>query len=353
MGLFDEMLKDNETLFLNEIALDFDFMPKQVQYRESENQHIATVIKPLFHKRNGSNLLIYGSPGIGKTLAVKKVLEELEEVSEDIIPVYINCWQSNSSYKVVMEICKTLGYVRIMNKNTNDLVEIVIKMLNKSSSVLIFDEIDKVNDLDFLYALLEKVYRKSIILLTNYKDTLTSMDERIKSRLLPELLEFRAYSLEEVRGILEQRKKFAFVEGVWDESAFDEIVGKCYDLKDIRKGLYLLKESGNCAELRSSKNITEKDTQKVLSKLKEFTQNDKEGIDLEEKKILELVDKEYRIGDLYNLYKENGGDVSYKTFTRKVENLAKGKFLYTQNEVGKEGNTTIISKIGDKKLSEF
>lgn len=353
MGLFDEMLKDNESLFLNEVALDFEFMPKQIQFREYENQHIATVIKPLFNKRNGSNLLIFGSPGIGKTLAVKKVLVELQEASDDILPVYINCWQNNSSYKVMIEMCKLLGYTRVMNKNTNELLDAIISILNKSSSVLVFDEIDKANDLDFLYAILEKVYRKAIILLTNYKDTLFNMDERIKSRLLPEMLEFRSYNFEEIRGILDQRKQLAFIDGVWDKEAFEIVVGKCYDLKDMRKGIYLLKESGNAAELRSSRKIIKEDVEKSISKLGDYSQNNKEEMDAEERKILSLVKGEHKIGDLFKDYQDNGGEISYKTFSRKIENLEKGKFISTKNFVGKEGNTTIVSKIGDKKLSEF
>ena len=69
MGLFDDMLKDNESLFINEIALDYDFKPKNIPHREGQQQHIAACIKPLFQKRNGSNLIIHGLPGIGKNSA--------------------------------------------------------------------------------------------------------------------------------------------------------------------------------------------------------------------------------------------------------------------------------------------
>ena len=190
MGLFDEMLKDNESLFLNEVALDPEFMPKQIAFREQENQVIALRIRPLFQKRTGSNLLIYGPPGIGKTVAVKKVVEELQETTDQIIPLYINCWQHNSTYKVVLELCNQLEYRRTVNKLTAELSDAVVALLNKSSAVLVFDEVDRSLDLDYLYLLSEKVYRKTIILISNYSDTLSNVDERIRSRLSPELLEF-------------------------------------------------------------------------------------------------------------------------------------------------------------------
>ena len=79
MGLFDEMLKGEESLFLDTIALDVDFVPGIIKHREQEQQYIATCIKPLLQKRSGKNLFITGSPGIGKTVAVRHVLQELKK----------------------------------------------------------------------------------------------------------------------------------------------------------------------------------------------------------------------------------------------------------------------------------
>ena len=190
MGVFDSMLKDNESLFMDPIALDYDFMPKIVPYREKEQQQIAICIKPLFSNRNGKNILIHGPPGIGKTVDVIHVIKELEEKTDDIIPIYINTWQKNTTYKIVIELCDQLSYKFTHNKKTEELFSIVQKDLNKKSVVICFDEIDKVEDLDFLYMLLEQIYRKTINMITNYKSWALEMDERIKSRLALEFLEF-------------------------------------------------------------------------------------------------------------------------------------------------------------------
>lgn|SRR3989338_3650380 len=355
MALFDDMLKDNESLFRNEIALDPEFMPKKVTYRENENQVIALRIRPLFQKRNGSNLLIYGPPGIGKTVAVKKVLEELDEVSEEISQIYTNCWQNNSSYKVALSLCKDLGYQRTVNKHTNELIDAVVSILNKGSSVLVFDEIDRTADLDFLYALLEKLYRKTIILITNYKDTLLNVDERIQSRLTPEMLEFKPYSLAETRGVLEQRKEYAFVPEVWEEHAFEEIVNSCYEMKDIRKGLFLMRESGNIAESRANKKITVEDARNAIKKVQSSSLS--KEIDDDSKLIMSVVKEifdEERIGKVFELYQERGGNSSYKTFQRKIEKLAMDKKILTRKVLGGiEGTTTIVSKYEEKKLTDF
>ena len=91
MGLFENMLGDKESVFRDSVALDYDYVPKLVPFREKEQQHMASCIKPLFQKRNGRNLLIVGKPGVGKTVACKHVLRELEEETDEIFPIYINC----------------------------------------------------------------------------------------------------------------------------------------------------------------------------------------------------------------------------------------------------------------------
>ena len=106
MGVFDDMLKDGESLFKNPVALSFDYIPKLIPYREDHQFKIAGCVKPLFQQRNGRNIIIIGKPGVGKTVACRHVLNELEEKTDEIIPLYINCWKQNTSYKVFVELCE-------------------------------------------------------------------------------------------------------------------------------------------------------------------------------------------------------------------------------------------------------
>ena len=73
------MLKSGESLFRDTIMLDYDFQPKLLKYRETEQMRFATAIRPLLQGHNGRNLFVYGPPGVGKTTACKHVLRELEE----------------------------------------------------------------------------------------------------------------------------------------------------------------------------------------------------------------------------------------------------------------------------------
>ena len=345
MALFKDVLGSGESLFKNSVALDFDYQPKLIQYREREQRIMASCIKPLFQDRNGRNLFIYGLPGIGKTVACKHVIQEIEEETDEIYVLYVNCWQKNTTFKILMELCDLLGYKFTQNKKTEELFDVVKNILNKKSAVFVFDEVDKLSEIDFLYSILEDIYKKSIIIITNEKNWVISLDERIKSRLMAEMLEFRTYNDVETKGILKLRAEYAFIEDCWDARAFDLVCKKTFELKDIRSGLYLLREAGNIAEEKSSRKISLQHVEDAIKKLDEFKIKNKEDLDDAVQDILQIIKENSgkRIGEIYTIYNEKKGKIPYKTFQRKIRKLELGKFVIAEKiHGGKEGQTTIL-----------
>ncbi len=356
MSIFKDMLKSHESLFRDEIALDYDYLPKLLPYREKEQFYIAGCIKPLLEKRNGKNLFIHGAPGIGKTAATRHILRDLENETDEVVPIYINCWKKNTTYKIVLEICNIIGYKFTQNKKTDELFEIIKQRLNKKSAVFIFDEADKLEDFDFLYHILEEMFRKSVFLITNFKNWILNLDERVRSRLTAELKEFRPYNAEETKGILKKRLSYAFVPGVWENDAFDLIAKRTAEIEDIRSGLYLLKESGLAAEEKASKKITTEHVKAAIQKLDDFSIKEKNELDQESRNILELIKNNSNIksGELFNIYRRYNGKLSYKSFQRKITKLQKNGFISVEKtEGGLEGNTTIIKYSEEKKLTDF
>lgn len=355
-GLFKDILGSSESLFKNDVSLDYSFIPKIVPYREREQRIIAGCIKPLLQEKSGKNVFIYGQPGVGKTVALKKVLAELEEETEEVIPIYVSCWQHNTTFKIFTEICEQLDFKFIQNKKTEELFKMIKQVFNKKSVVFVFDEADKLEDLDFLYMGMEEIYRKTIILITNYKEWVTNLEDRIKSRLMPEMIEFKPYNYEETKGILKQRAEYAFHSGVLSNEAFELITKKTFELQDIRTGLHLMKESALIAENKASRKITLEHAQQALDKIDEFTIKNAEELQSEEKIILDLAKKNSgdKIGDLFKKYQESGGKLVYKSFQRKIERLEKSKFITVEKTAGgDEGNTTIIKSNSERKLTEF
>ena len=183
------------------------------------------------------------------------------------------------------------------------------------------DEADRINDQKIIYSLLEDIFRKVLILITNREDLEINLDTRVKSRLLPDKLIFEPYNKSQIRDILEQRREFAFVKNVWDEKAFDKIIELTSQSKDLRKGLFLMKSSGENAENRSSKKIELVDVENVLEMDKPKIKEVKEDYD----EILNLIkeNKKCSVRELFEKY----GKGSYRTFQRRVKELKESKMI--------------------------
>ena len=322
MGAFDEMLREGESLFKNESAIELDFVPKMMPFRDAQQKQVASAIRPLLQGRNGTNVFVHGAPGIGKTAAIKWIFRELEE-QEDVNVVYVTCWQRNTSYQVFVEVCDQLGYKFTQNKRQDELMAIIANICNKKPTVFCFDEIDKVGDLDFLYSILQDIYKRSVVLITNYKEWIADVEERIKSRLMPDIVEFKAYNRDEIGKIIRDRVPLAFVPGAWHAEAL-EVVLDSAAIAIEKLALMTVKKPEDLEE----------DTRVVLEVIKEAGGG--------------------KSGDLFKRYKDKGGEGTYKTFSRKVEKLAKAGMIKTNKVLGgAEGSTTHISMAGGKSLEDY
>lgn len=340
--LFDRFLSGGESLFLNEVALDYNYQPKLIPHRDSEQFYMADCIKPLFSKRNGKNLFIYGPPGVGKTVCIKHVLNEIIETTDEVIPVYVNCWKKETSHKMAVEICDQIGYKFTHNKSTDELINEISRILNKKSAVFAFDEFDKMNDQDTVYLLLEGIYRKTIFLIANSIECLPKLDSRLRSRLMLDKTEFKPYNLTQLKDILKQRKDIAFVKDIFKEDAFGLIVNETFKINDVRTGLYLLKEAGNIAESQSSREVLLEHAKIVISKL---DRKHEEANSNEDILILNLVKENSgkTMNELYSLYK-GLSDKSYKTFQRRIKALSEKEEITLEKAGSAQGALTYIVK---------
>lgn len=353
--VFDKIPNDRESIILNEIALSYDFIPKEIPHRENENHYIATCIKPLMNNRNGKNLFIFGTPGIGKTLAVKSVFREMSEkgIDEEVRPIYINCWKYNTPYKITLEICRQIEYKFTHNKTIDQLITIIGKQLSKKSAVICLDECDKFSDQEILYNIFESIFRKTIILITNEKNWINNLDPRIKSRLIPELLEFKPYNYKETYDILKKRSEYAFIPNTANKDVLTLIAEETFKFKDIRTGIYLLKEAAELAESKLRNKILKEDVKTSLSKLDKFKIKSSKELEKKEDELLNLIKENSgkTARDLFKLYNK---DISYKTFRRRLEDLRKANLIYIEEQfLGAKGKVSIVNYGSLKRLSEF
>lgn len=351
MDLF-ERIPENSSIFRDEVVLSFDYVPKLIPYREAQQRKIASCIKPLFYHRNGKNLMVFGQPGVGKTVACRHVLRELEEKTDKIIPIYINCWKRNTTFKILLEMCNQLNFAFVQNKRGDELFDIVKQIVNKKSAVIVLDEIDKLEDSNILYSILEDVYRKSVVLIANKKEWIDEVDARIGSRLMAESIEFKPYAEHEVYGILKERIKYAFQPSVWSEPAFRSIVRKTTELGDIRVGLFLMREAGNIAEDAHAKRISIEHVDEALQSLREFARRDEQLSKLDQLIVQKVRESPgINIGKLYETFMK---DFTYKSFQRKIAALIKAGFFRAEKKVGGAGgSTTLLYPAATKSLNDF
>ncbi|MFH7880610.1 MAG: AAA family ATPase, partial [Candidatus Aenigmatarchaeota archaeon] len=201
------------SVFKNEEALYPEYLPNSLPHRENQIKFLADCINILAKNQKPSNIFVYGPPGVGKTAVVKFVIREFENYS-GIKCIYINCWEFNTSFSIIFEILRQIGIFSPRRGIAKD--EIFLKLVeylekSKNNLVVALDEIDILikKDQEVIYDLLRiGNYTKQKILLifiSNNKYILKDLEERIKSSLDLEEIEFRPYTFLEMKEIVEER----------------------------------------------------------------------------------------------------------------------------------------------------
>lgn len=322
------------SMFRNEAVLDYEYLPKLLPFRENQQKEIANSIKPIFMNKKPRNVFIYGSSGIGKTACTKYVLKDLEEYTSEVTCIHINVWDFQTKKAIFDEIAKQLSIVIPGGTKSDEVLKKIVKKLKiKKGCVIALDEIDKTRDTSFLYQLIDNLRNSCIILITNKPNFMVRVDQRIKSRLSPTYLEFKAYSLNEVAQILKERAKLAFIPNKVPKKIFNHIVSKTYQVKDIRFGLFLLSQSGRIADSEGADKLSIEHVKKASQNTKDFIETSStHGLLEDEKIILSIIEENpgQITGFLFNKYKKSNGTLSYRSFWRYLNKLSELGFIKKQ-----------------------
>jgi len=341
--LFDDVLADNESLFAKEDILDFTYLPERLPFREGQQEYLAEAIKPIMAGRQGKTLFLHGGPGIGKTSSVKFVFRELTEKTDDVKPVYINCWKKPTTNTVLGQFAKELGLTCSQFKSNEELWgKINEKMSRFKGFVLAFDEIDRAKEQDFLYQVAEHIKNVCILLISNDSSFLKDLDHRIRSRLVLEDLEFPPYTQAEVQDILRERVKAAFAPNVFAPEALGMVIRKTHERNDIRTGLILLREAGRVAESDSSKKVKKEHVEKALSSLVDANPK-KQELSEREKMVLDIIaaDSGIESGEIVTKLEKASIAMPSSTLRRITQKLEKDGLIRRETSVSKEKGRTM------------
>jgi len=280
--VFDHFLK-SARVFKDRELLRHDYIPEKLPHREDQIRSLGEIVAPVLKGVRCSNIFIYGKTGTGKTAVVKYVLSKLTQKAQECAsPVefcYINCRWAGTEYRVLSALCYALGVkVPFTGLALGEVFDRFQKGLDKQTGIFIpvLDEIDalvKTRGDTLLYELTRvnealRFGKASIVGISNdlrFKDFL---DPRVLSSLSEEEIVFRPYDAAELRDILLDRAKSAFLDGVLSDSA----VSLCAALAaaehgDARRALDLLRVAGELTERKGVRIITEEHIRRAETRI--------------------------------------------------------------------------------------
>jgi len=332
------VFSEESKIFKNEDILSFEYLPEILPHREMQIKQIADNLLPASKGRIPQNTFIYGPPGVGKTVVVKYVFREFENYS-GINTIYLNCWNFNTSTSILSEITVSLGMPVVRRGiGKDEILSRLREVLEKSKKGLIIclDEVDQLvrKDQSVMYDLSRmNQYVKNpigIVLISNNPFLFSDIEPRIKSSLAVEEVEFKPYSIEEMKNVLQERSKNAFfsIESGVAILAASHAINKG---GDVRAGLECLLKAGRVAEQENDTKVKVDHIKKILKEvLKAKPEIIKENLTRIEKTILNIIEEsdELSFGNLYKKYCEKiENPVTEKPFLNYVRHLDELKLL--------------------------
>ena len=283
--------ESGKTIIKNRDILQTTYEPATIQHRTTEQEQVTQSLLPILKQSRPSNLLIYGKPGIGKTLVVKKVISKIQKRAKEskfpIKLVYSNSKDETTLYGLLVSLGRELGLDEKELPTTGLAISEVFKRLlkkiddGKINAIFVIDEIDYLAQLvaktgkDILYQLTranERLKQGSLTLVgisndLRFKDNL---DPRVISSLGEEEIVFTNYDKGQIQNILEDRINEAFVENSVGKAALELCASlAAQEHGDARRAIDLIRVAGEIAEREQSEIVTDKHVRLASQKIEE------------------------------------------------------------------------------------
>jgi cell division control protein 6 len=283
---FIEKYPAGSSVFINKKYLSKGYSPKSLKELLHRNREVNMLMDSLKDAMFGdvpNNIFIYGKTGTGKSTVTNAVTAQLEEDAQtrniNVMVAFVDCESVKTRSRVINDIntqilLKTnFGGVDKRPINAFDAYfKLFCSMLRSYDGIpiIIFDEIDKLADLDII-GILSRVKEKKyldknicIIGITNDLKFLDDIDPRIKTVLSQSEHIFQPYDANQLRDILSQRAQMAFKPDTLEDSVIPLCAAyAAQEHGDARKAIDLLRISAEIAEKCGELSIRETHTKQA------------------------------------------------------------------------------------------
>ena len=255
--------KTQADIFLDETLLAEDYLPSVLIGRDRESQSILQSLAAVTQGHKGIHLWLHGPPGSGKTVVAKAAIKQLAD-RHAVRSVVVNCWNRQSRFEILDRLIGHLKVFCAEAYRSTVKLERLARALNGRPLLVLLNEADKmpIRELADTLSGLDELGCVTIICTSNSTAPLANMEQRLWSRIQPQVIAFEPYGDEDLLEILSRRAQQALMADSWTLQQLKQI--STIAAGDARVAIQTLRRAALAAQCQQRSDLSTDDISAAL-----------------------------------------------------------------------------------------